>query len=284
MKKILLPTDFSENAYNAISYAANAFKDEECIFYLLNTYTPVLYDSEYILYNSTQPNLAEAYKKNSLSGLRKVERKINRDFNNPKHQFEKISAFNLLIDEMKEQLKSKEIDLVIMGTQGATGAEEILIGTNTVHAINKLKAPLLMIPSGYEYQSPVNILFPTDYELHFSTPQLEPLLSLAKNHTSRVNVLHVYLGKDLDNKQEENKRNLAKVLKDVSPHFYTREDKSVSKAIKKYQEENAVDFLFMLNNKRSFFENLLFRPVVNKIGFHIKVPFMVIPSGKFSES
>jgi nucleotide-binding universal stress UspA family protein len=282
MKKILLPTDFSENAYNAISYAVKAFKDEECNFYLLNTYTPVLYDSEYILYNSTQPNLAEAYKKNSLTGLRKVERKINRDFKNPNHHFEKISAFNLLIDEMKEQVKSKEINLVVMGTQGATGAEEILIGTNTVHAINKLKVPLLTIPSGYEYHPPVNILFPTDFELHFSAPQLEPILNLVKNHTSKLNILHVFFGEDLDEKQEENKKNLSKVLKDLQHHFYTVENKSVPKAIKKFQEQNAVDLLFMVNNKRSFFENLLFRPVVNIIGFHIKVPFMVIPSGKFS--
>ncbi|PKD16793.1 universal stress protein [Salegentibacter salinarum] len=282
MKKILLPTDFSENAYNAISYAIKAFIDEKCTFYLLNTYTPVLYDSEYILYNSTQPNLAEVYKKNSISGLRKVERKINRDFNNPNHQFEKISSFNLLIDEMKEQVKSKEIDLVIMGTQGATGAEEILIGTNSVHALNKLKVPLLMIPSGYEYQSPVNILFPTDFELNFSPAQLEPILNLAEKHTSRLNILHVYFGKDLDENQEKSKRNLSKILEDTPHQFYTIEDKSVPKAIKKYQEQHEVDLLFMVNNKRSFFENLLFRPVVNKIGFHIKVPFMVIQSGKFN--
>lgn len=282
MKKILLPTDFSENAYNAISYAVKAFKDEECTFYLLNTYTPVLYDAEYVLYNSTQPNLADAYKKNSNTGLRKVERKINRDFKNPKHKFEKISAFNLLIDEMKEQLKSKEIDLVVMGTQGATGAEEILIGTNTVHAINKLKAPLLTIPSEYEYHPPVNILFPTDFEVHFSAAQLEPILNLAINHNSKINMLHVFIGKDLNEKQEENKKNLSKILKDISHQFYTVEDKSVTKSIKKFQEQNTVDLVFMVNNKRSFFENLLFRPVVNKIGFHIKVPFMVIPSGKFS--
>ncbi|MBZ9730977.1 universal stress protein [Salegentibacter sp. JZCK2] len=282
MKKILLPTDFSENAYNAISYALKAFQDEECTFYLLNTYTPVLYDSEYILYNSTQPNLADAYKKNSLAGLRKVERKINRDFKNSKHKFEKISAFNLLIDEMKEQLNSKEIDLVVMGTQGATGAEEILIGTNTVHAINKLKAPLLMIPSEYEYHPPVNILFPTDFDLHFSAPQLDPILIFARNHTSKINMLHVFLGKDLDEEQEKNKKNLSKILKDITHQFYTVEDKSVTKAIKKFQEQNTVDLVLMVNNKRSFFENLLFRPVVNKIGFHIKVPFMVIPSGKFN--
>jgi nucleotide-binding universal stress UspA family protein len=282
MKKILLPTDFSANAFNAISYALKAFSAEQCTFFLLNTYTPVLYDSEYILYNSIQPNLAEAYKKNSLSGLRKVERKINRDFKNPNHHFEKISAFNLLIEEIKDQQKSKAIDLVVMGTKGATGAEEILIGTNTVNALNKLKVPLLMVPSEYEYHTPENILFPTDFELHLTDAQLEPILKVVKNHNAKLNILHVFFGKDLDEQQEVNKKNLKKILKNTPHYFYTIEDKSVPKAIAKFQSQNAVDLLCMVNNKRSFFENLLFRPIVNKIGFHIKVPFMVIPSGKFS--
>ncbi|WP_289021574.1 universal stress protein [uncultured Salegentibacter sp.] len=282
MKKILLPTDFSENAYNAIKYALTIYKNEECRFYLLNTYTPVLYDTEYILYNSTQPNLAEVYQKNSQNGLKKIAQKIKRDFNNPNHHFEQISAFNLLVDEMKEQVKSKEIDLVVMGTQGATGAEEILIGTNTVQAINKLRIPLLTIPSEYEYESPANILFPTDFQLHFSSPQLEPILNVAKNHTSKLDILHVFFGKDLDETQEKNKKNLNEVLDDFPHQFHTIEDKSITSAIKNFQEKNKVDMLFMVNNKHSFFENLLFRPVVNKIGFHIKVPFMVIPSGKFS--
>ncbi|MBK5210563.1 MAG: universal stress protein, partial [Flavobacteriaceae bacterium] len=43
MIKILLPTDFSENAYNAIKYAVELFENEESNFYLLNTYTPVSY-------------------------------------------------------------------------------------------------------------------------------------------------------------------------------------------------------------------------------------------------
>lgn len=282
MKKILLPTDFSENAYNAIAYALKALKDEECTFYLLNTYTPVLYDAEYTLYSSTQPDLSETYEKDSLNGLRKEERKINRDFKNPKHHFEKISAFNLLIDEMKEQVKSKEIDLIVMGTQGATGAEEILIGTNTVHAINKLNYPILTIPSGYEYKPPANILFPSDFEIHFSTSQLEPILNLAKNHSSKINILHVDTGEDLNETQEENRKNLGNILKHISHKFYTVEEKSVPKAIEKFKDENEVNLLIMVNNKRSFFENLFFRPVVNKIGFHIKIPFMVIPSRKFN--
>ncbi len=49
MKKILLPTDFSENALNAIDYALQLFKDEKCAFFILNTYTPMIYNYEYQL-------------------------------------------------------------------------------------------------------------------------------------------------------------------------------------------------------------------------------------------
>ena len=60
MKKILLPTDFSDNAWNAIEYALKLFKDEVCTFYLLNTYTPAVYNIEYVLVNPAQFGLVDS--------------------------------------------------------------------------------------------------------------------------------------------------------------------------------------------------------------------------------
>ncbi len=282
MKKILLPTDFSANSVNAIQYAVNLFKDKECTFYLLNTYTPVLYDTEYILYSSTQPNLEEIYHKNSLNGLQKVKRRITNKFKNPKHQFELISAFNILIEELRDQVKEKNIDLVIMGTQGATGAQEILMGTNTVQAIKRLRCPLLAIPSEYEYTTPDNILFPTDYELTYNSEQLKLLKEIVESYNSKLNILHVMEKKELSPEKDKNKKILAEEMKKVKHQFYSVEKKSITDVIYKFQQEHPTDMLVMINNKHSFFENLLFRPVINKIGFHVKVPFLVIPSGKYS--
>ncbi|GAB2776621.1 universal stress protein [Salinimicrobium soli] len=279
MKNILLPTDFSENAYNAIKYALQLLSDEECTFYLLNTYTPVLYDNEYLVYSSTQPTLTEIYRNNSLRGLERVLRKIKRNFQNDKHEFKKISSFNMLNDELKEQVKEKNIDLVVMGTKGATGAEEILFGTHTVHAIKKVKCPLLAVPSHYEYKPPKEILFPTDYES--GLPKLLSFLKeIALKNASNIHILHVYLKTTLTEEQEKKKKALGSSLKNIAHHFYSIADKSVPQAIYDFQEENPIDMLAMVNNKHSFFENLLFRPVINEIGFHVKVPFLVIPSEK----
>lgn len=283
MKKILLPTDFSENSYNAIRYAVQLFSHEDCAFYLLNTYTPILYDNEYLVYSSTQPTLTEIYRNNSAKGLSRIVKRIKKNFFNEKHEFHKISSFNILTDEIKEQVKEKEIDLIVMGTKGATGADEILFGSNTVQAIKKAKCPLLAIPSHFEFTIPENILLPTDYETDLP-PLLEILKDITTKYSSNVHILHVYFGVELTEEQEHRKKVLGKFFKNNGHHFYSIADKSVPQAIYDFQEDHVIDMLVMVNNKHSFFENLLFRPVINEIGFHVKVPFLVIPSEKKRKS
>ena len=67
MKNILLPTDFSDNSWNAIKYAFNLFKNEKCKYYLLNTYTPKVYHVEYVLVAPAQFGLGDAMRETSLN-------------------------------------------------------------------------------------------------------------------------------------------------------------------------------------------------------------------------
>ncbi|MCF4102716.1 universal stress protein [Gillisia sp. M10.2A] len=280
MKRILLPTDFSENAYNAIKYAVQLLKNEECLFYLLNTYTPVLYDTEYILYAPSHLSLNEVYKNNSQVGLARVQEKITKAFPNPKHTFHHISSFSLLNEEIRAQVDEKKIDLIIMGTQGATGADEILFGTQTVHAIKRAKCPLLAIPSNFEYVNPDDVLFPTDYDIDYTQLQLTFLKWFIEMHASELHIMNVFFGKPLAPEQEKSKKVLATYFKENKHVFYSIENKSVPLAIYDFQTDKPIDLLVMINNKHSFFENLLFRPVINELGFHVKIPFLVIPPAK----
>ncbi|MCR9182302.1 MAG: universal stress protein [Flavobacteriaceae bacterium] len=283
MKRIILPSDFSENAYNAISYALQLFKDEKCTFYLLNTYTPVLYDSEYMYHNPTV-SLDEIYSSNSKKGLKRLEKRINKEFNNPKHRFEKLSVFNFLIDEINFQIEEKNIDLVVMGTKGATGAQEILFGTQTIHTIKKSKCPVLAIPSDYEFKSLKNILLPSDLSIGFRENQLEILKNIATKNKANIHILHVMQDAELSKIQKDGKATLTNYFKNNSIKFHFLGDRDIQEAINEFQKDHKVDMLSMINNKHSFFENLFFKPVVHKIGFHVKVPFLVVPSGKYSGS
>lgn len=283
MKKIILPTDFSENAYNAISFALELFKEEECTFYLLNTYTPVLYDSEYMYFNPTI-SIDEVYKTNSKKGLDRLHKRLVSEFKNTKHQFEKVSVFNFLTDEINEQVEEKNIDLVVMGTKGASGSKEILFGSHTVHTIKKAKCPILAIPSELDFKPIKNILLPSDLSIGFKENQLKVLKNIALKNKATLHILHVMQEEELNTTQKEGKNTLADYFKDVSVSFHFVKGNDIQKAINEFQKETNIEMLSMINNKYSFFENLFFKPVVHKIGFHVKVPFLVAPSGKYSTS
>ncbi|EAR01740.1 universal stress protein [Maribacter sp. HTCC2170] len=280
MKRIILPTDFSDNAYNAICYALNLFKDEESTFYLLHTYTPAIYQAEYVLHSPGQIGLGDIYQENSLTQLEDLKAQLKTEFNNKKHTFMVHSAFNTLVDEIVETSKSENADLVIMGTQGATGAKEILIGTNTVHVIKKACCPVIAIPPKFKYETPKEILFPTDLEINFQEEQLKELNFLAKNHISRIDVIHVSAGYDLSKTQLKNKSRLDDIFSGIAHLFHELPNQEVITAINNFQSKHKVNLLVMIQNRHTFLERLFIEPVIKKLGFHVTIPFMVIPPHK----
>ena len=142
MKRIILPTDFSDNALHAIRYALLLFKEEECTFYLMNTYTPAVYQTEYLLHSPGQIGMGDIYQSESQEQLENLQKKLETENKNPKHSFMTHSAFNILVDEVSTMAENEEAHLVVMGTQGASGAKEIFLGTHTVHVIKKSKIPV----------------------------------------------------------------------------------------------------------------------------------------------
>ena len=212
MKKIILPTDFSENAYNAIKYAVHLFKDVEATFYLLHTYTPPIFQVEYVLQSPSQVGLGDSYKMRAIEQLEALKQRLLEEFKNAEHTFVTWADFNTLTDEIEIMTKNEKADLVIMGTQGATNTREILFGTNTTQVISKATCPVIAVPSNFEYVAPKEILFPTDYEIDYEKEQLKQLLDISKNHGSNIEVIHVNTGHDLSDEQIKNKQKLNYLL------------------------------------------------------------------------
>ncbi|GAA4269931.1 universal stress protein [Hyunsoonleella aestuarii] len=278
MKNILLPTDFSENSWNAIKYALQLFKNETCRFFLLNTYTPAIYQVEYVLLEPAQFGMVDAVKENSLKKLKELKTRIKKEFNNPKHTIKRIAAFNNLVSEIKHIVQNKPIDYVVMGTKGATGTKEILFGSNTVHVFKSVKCPILAIPSDFNFETPHEVLFPTDYEVSYKPYHLKPIIDIISLYTTRVNILHVSYGYDLSELQKANKKILEKHFKKIAHLFHDVSNQTVEEGITNFQLKTRINLLVMINNKHSFFENLFFKSTINQIGFHLNVPFLVIPA------
>ncbi|SHJ35611.1 Nucleotide-binding universal stress protein, UspA family [Pseudozobellia thermophila] len=276
MTRILLPTDFSDNSVEAIEYAMKTFKEVDCTFFLLHTYTPPVYHTEYLIGSPGQIGLGDIMQDSSTTQLEKLKKRLEDQYDNPRHSLVIHTAFNTLISEISDTVEREGIDLIVMGTKGATGAKEILFGTNTVHTIKKAKCPVIAVPPKFEYEAPKEILFPTDYEIEYKKELLQMFLAIAEQHRSRINVMHVHTGYDLSADQEKHKAELEKLLGDQAL-FHEMPDNAIVRAVNEFQVKSKINLLVMVQNKHTFFERLFIEPVIKKIGFHVTVPFMVLP-------
>ncbi|SKB58692.1 universal stress protein [Maribacter arcticus] len=277
MKKIILPTDFSENAFNAISYALNLFKKEECAFYLLNTFTPSTYHDKLEEFNPGQTDIKDASQESSLAQMAELQKRISKKFKNPKHLFVPHCAFNTLVDEVERIIDKENIDLVIMGTQGATGAGDILFGTNTIHILKKAACPILAVPSNFTYKSPKRILFPTDYGIVYQKEKLKELLNIAKQKRAEIELLYVSGGYELTEGQLARKANLEEILKGIPCQFHIDTDNDIPDAIIDFTFDNKIDLLVMLRLKHSLIGRIFSKSLIKELGFNLTFPLMVLP-------
>ena len=277
MKKILLPTDFSNNAWNAICYALEFFKTEKCEFQILHTYTPTFYRMDYLMGGPTYSAIPDMGVDIAQAGLDKTLVDIKLQFNNPNHTFKTLSAFNTLTHEILELSETKNFDLVVMGTQGVTGAKEIFLGTHTVHVIRKSKIPVLAVPVGYEFKKIKSIIFPTDYGQLYLDKDLKLLVNISNTHNAKLTILHVKEEYDLIDKQKVNKKALMDYFKNINTDFVEDRGKLMPEAIRTYIEEHQSELLVIMSRKHSFLERLIVKSNVDFIGYHTKIPFLVIP-------
>ncbi|MBT8321311.1 MAG: universal stress protein [Eudoraea sp.] len=276
MFKILLPTDFSDNAWNAISYAMEFFKNEQATFYLLHTYTPAFYRMDYMMGGPSFSAIPDVGVDISQAGLENTLEQIKTAFNNPNHTVKTISAFNLLTDEINEVSEEKDIDLIVMGTQGATGATEIFLGSNTVFVLRKAVVPVLAIPEGFSFKKLKKMVFPTDYWTEYKREEVDTIKGFAAIHGIEITVLHVKEEYDLNKTQMANKEHLKKCLNGVPHRFEEKKGALMPDAVIDYITEHNYQLLVMMNRKHSFMERLLWKQNVDQIGFHTPVPFLVI--------
>ncbi|TAI47126.1 universal stress protein [Flagellimonas allohymeniacidonis] len=280
MQRILIPTDFSDNAWNAIQYAMQLFSNNKCTFYLLNTYTPVIPSSRFMAKMVDGVKIVDAVRDASEKGLQKTVKRIKSTFDNSNHQFETISSFNLLTDEVKDIVKEFGIQLIVTGTKGASGIDEVFMGSNTVRIIkNTKKCPVLAIPQHFDYVTPSEIAFATDFNRFYTTSELQPLVDLAQMFNATIRVVHVqYKIKALSELQQFNLNMLRRYLDGTEHYVHTvSELNSVSQTLEIFSEELDIHLLALLNYQHSYMEKMTREPIVKRTAFHTQIPLLVIP-------
>lgn len=275
--RIAIPTDFSKHADKAARFALELFRNRPCKFYLMHTYTPAFFRAEYLLHSPGQIGLGDFYKQRVLDQLEEVKARLEQIAHPELHEFMVHAAFNTLEAELNDMARKERLDLIVMGTQGATGAKEILFGTNAVQVLHRAEVPVLVIPEQAEVTHLKDILFPTDYAPDYSRLDLAILEDILQRPGVSLHVLHAYTEADQAPQRQKSREQLQERLAGSPVSWTEVGDQGVVEAINRFAGRQPVQLLVMVRNRHTFLENILVTPVIDLIGFHTKIPFMVIP-------
>lgn len=275
MRNVLIPTDFSNDAYNALSHATQLMKGNECNFYILNVFNGFT-----SLQNRTPgKEIDEQRDSESLEGLTRACNRIRFEDKNPEHSFNTLSRRGDLADIVSKVVAEKDIDLVVMGNTGRSEIDAIFMGSSALDVVDKVKkCPVLTIPKEMDFNAPREIAFVTDYRRPYDAGLLHPLLFIAKRSKAKIRIMHINKEEALDKYQSINRRILMKYLLPFEPtQHWIPHFKSKATTINIFLEELEIDLLAMVNYEHSFLERMTREPVIKRMGFNNDIPFLVIP-------
>lgn len=279
MTHVLIPTDFSDNAWDALTYAIRLYDDIPCTFYILHTYESNPARMPNTLHQFAARKISEILRKESEDKLFAILQHLKDNMLNDKHTYKTISKLGALIPTIANIVEKERIDLIVMGSKGATGLKEVFMGTNTVKVIKHVEnCPIICVPEEYPYKELEQLIFATDYKKRFDKQALSSLMELQQIHNFRIRFVHVKKESMLSELQESNRRDLEKYFNKDAINFEEIEsDALVSKAITTFAEMKKANLICLANYEHSFIEKLTHEPVIQKVGFHTKIPLLILP-------
>ncbi|MDQ3018966.1 MAG: universal stress protein [Bacteroidota bacterium] len=278
MKNILIPTDFSPTAENALNYAIEIARKVHGHLVLFHAYSVQLID----------PNMpAEIYlsayqeeEKSAKEGLEELSKRIidsNKDENgNSLFTTDAIATQGLVVDEVLSLIKDFKIDTVIMGTHGESGITELILGSNTASVVEKSPVPVLAIPQNAIFKGVKNIVYAYD-DIKSGLPSFQRLLEFAKIFDSEITLLHIIDSES--NTVELNQQEFEKIKKTVTYSKIRLElvkEENVLEGINDYINSNDVDILAMAVRKKTLLDKIFSRNLTKKMAYHTKVPLLAL--------
>ena len=278
MIRIVLPTDFSKNAWHAINYALELYKKDECTFYILNVFSATSNIVESLINMEPGSELYETSKSDSESGLARVlDMLAFKDYHNPKHHFETISTFNNVVEAIKNIVEEKDIEMIVMGTKGETDSRTNAFGGIAIDVMEKVRnCPVIVVPELAKHNLPKEIVFPTSFKTHLKRRELNYLIELAKNCKASIKVLHISTEEKLNKEQLSNKKLLEEYFEDVNYSFHSLSSVELSIGINCFIESRESDMVAFINKKHAFFGSILMHPLAKELGYSSKVPILVM--------
>ncbi|MAM30408.1 MAG: universal stress protein UspA [Flavobacteriaceae bacterium] len=276
-KRILVPTDFSKNATNAIAYVVELFKDQQVEFYVLNTYFSLGYSTDNLSIPEPSSDVLQSLKNTSekkMEGL-KVQLKFEDEY--PDHTYHFMCEFGPLVEVIKNTVEKNDIELIAIGSRGETDDENYNFGRSSAEIMEKVRnCPVFMVPANVSFKKPNEIVFPTSFKTHYKRRELNYLYEIANITNAPIRILHISKEKELSKEQNEKKALLESCFEGLKYSFHTLENTDVQTGLNIFTQSRNSEMIAFINKKHSFFGSIFSRPLVKDLGLNAKVPVLAL--------
>lgn len=272
MKKILVPTDFSDGAYNALIHALHHAAATGASVTVVHAYlmpptgTAVMVDITDLLRKNAEENLEELRTRlTSLNIAKSVEVSYK-----AKH--------GTVTDVLHRMTEKGDYDLVVMGTQGASGITEKFLGSNAAAAARNIKCPLLAVPAEKPYKEIEKIVIATDLR-DLKNPNVFGIVeSLAEKHEAVIRFLHVRkTDEEFDHaKSEQFKKQVTNTFNKKAPVFTFIFENDIEDGLSDALEKDGADLLTVIHRERGFFQSLFHSSVSQTLVNEAAMPVLVL--------
>lgn len=281
MRHVLLPTDFSDNSWSAIKYAVELFIEDGAVFHLLNAFSPyIVTPSGPLEAHVMDETIFRAAEENSQRELNEFRDKILAEY--PYANVEMHSKFDFFTHSIHRFLLEHDVKCIVLGTKGASGIKEIVMGSNTSSLIGKVEVPILAIPEDTYYQPVKNVVLCSDLSVMPTEKGVGPILKLLELTDAKLHVLSVFKTERALLKEEQDIRDAyQKLFANYKIAFESSYEKDIEFAINAYVKEIKADIVCSIAKKHTFLERLLERSKSKALTNHTKVPLLVLNEALF---
>ncbi|WP_426431117.1 universal stress protein [Winogradskyella sp. HB-48] len=274
MKNILLLTDFSENSINALQYALKLFRGTSNNFFVLHVEVANTFLTDDLMVSGNK-SIYDSLIKKSKNKLKELVDGLEEKFKNESFNFEMLIDHDVFVDSVNQVVASKDIDLIVMGTNGVTGAKEVIFGSNTINVIRKVTCPTLVIPEDYEYASPNEILLPLDLNDSTNGNAFADLMTFAKTHCEKLHLLRVKPNDEVLPEEQKDIEYIETHLSGFDYEYHVVSNTPLDHVVNSYIQTHSIDLIALLVQKESLFERFFTGSSTTEISKKLKVPLLV---------
>ncbi len=262
MKRILVPTDFSPQAENALKVAVQMAEKHDSEIYLFHTV-------ELPSHLATTANTSALPE--SIYFIKLTEKRFADIMERPYIENVKISqtiGHGEIYEDILNAVKERNIDLIIMGSHGANGFKEMFIGSNTEKVVRTSEIPVLVIKNEHEKFEVNDFVFATDFSEECRSP-FNKAQKFANTLGAKMHLLYVNTPSGFKTSTDAHKI-MNNFIKGMGTENYTLNiynETSVEKGILNFTKENKYHLIGMSTHGRKglshFFNGSISEDLVN---------------------